>query len=76
MILKKICGSAGADYIALFAGVYLPIGIYDAGVISFLLLVHARSLGILMPLAGTQYLEERDSKFRQLISLYCFNESF
>ena len=30
MILKKVHGAAGADYIALFAGACPPIGIYDA----------------------------------------------
>ena len=73
MILIKICGSR---LYRSFCGACSPIGIYDAGVISFLLLEHARSLGILMLFAGTQFLEERDSKPRQRSSLYCFNEPF
>ena len=52
-LLKKVHGVAGTDYIALFTGVCPPIGTYDAGVISFLLLVHARRSVSLMPLAGT-----------------------
>ncbi len=60
---------AGADYIALFAGVCPPTGIYDAGVISFLLLVLPAVWAFSMPLAGMRFMEGRDSKTRQLISL-------